>query len=1095
MIPDRARPTRVRREHRAAQLALRASRAGGIALLWCAWASLIACATQPASAQSRSSSAIRGSVTLPDGTPATQALASLEDLRTGVERTALTNASGQFLLLGLQPGGPYRLTIALLGFAPIELADIQLIVGETRLLRFIMSIEAIEVEGIDVESARADLFDPGRVGPVTLVSADELLSVPLISREITDLAVLSPLVTRTESGGLSIAGQNERYNSLLIDGLPAKDPFGLTPGGLPGGQAGAKLIPIDAVAQYEVLVAPYDVRLSGFTGGVLNAVTRSGTNELQSRVFAAQRAPQLGGSLVLQSGPVEGSGVSRTLGGFSLGGPVIRDRAHFFVATEFERQTSPPQGFLLGREPASTTRLGVAEVEDASEAIRSFVGEAPGSYGKLELDRELLNVFARFDAQLGASHRLSVRELLARAENDDAPNRLGFDPYGLSSNGVRRSATSNSLSAELTSILGRAGTNELSVLLQSSSDDSDPPVAWPQIDVSVLSSVDGVAYLRDVRAGARLTAQRNSLRQSQLRITDHLSFVRGRTTITFGASLARYAFEVDYLPAASGAFRFPSVSAVVDRAPTEFQWSTSRGGSATDFSVWEAGLLAQSELDAGKGLTLRFGLRVDVPWVQSDATRNWDVLNFFGWDTGVLPSGNPLLSPRLSFNWQSDDGVGDTQVRGGMGLFNGQVPFVWMADALQNDGARATVNVCTGGNIPEWTGTLPESCTFTAPEQIRNVTVFASDFRFPQDYRISLGVDHRIGESTISAGLLYNRAFNQVVLSELNLGAPGELGPIEGFGGSLRTYHGRGVPSGFAPNRLDSRFGQVLLASNESEDWAAAATVEFQGRLRDVATRLGYTYSVARDRMSLVSTDMVSNFGFTPVQTDPNRQPLAPSNFQRPHKLVASLSGEPIGDRGPRVSLLYVGQSGAPFSFVYGGDINADGYPGLGAAFERTNDLFYVPDPPSELFLTSASRGLLTQAISEIGCLRDRVGAIVGRNTCRAPWQNSLDARVTQSLPLGWGRIELELDAVNLLNLLNSTWGRVETVRAVVPLVDPIERGEAGPGQPPAPLISRWSGAAIRAEDGSLAPASPWTPVPARSQWQLQFGMRLELGR
>ncbi len=266
------------------------------------WAlALVGLATSaPLSAQSRSTSAIRGDVTLPTGAAAEQVFVRLRNESTGLERTGLTNTSGRFLFLGLPPGGPYQVEVSLLGYAAVTLSDLTLAVGETRPLRIALTTEAVQLEGINVELVRDELFDPGRIGPVTLISAREIAQVPLPTRDLTQLALLSPLVTRTESGGFSVAGQNERYNSILIDGQTARDPFGLTPGGLPGGAAGGKLIPLDAVAQYEVLVAPYDVRLSGFTGGVMNAVTKSGTNRFEATAFASHRPSAVGGEFVLE---------------------------------------------------------------------------------------------------------------------------------------------------------------------------------------------------------------------------------------------------------------------------------------------------------------------------------------------------------------------------------------------------------------------------------------------------------------------------------------------------------------------------------------------------------------------------------------------------------------------------------------------------------------------------------------------------------------------------------------------------------------------------------------------------------------------------
>ena len=248
------------------------------------------------------------------------ALVTVRQTDTGAERTGLTNQQGSFLILLLAPGGPYTVTVQNLGYAESSVEQIQLPVGETYTLQMYLTEEAVELAGIDVAVDRATIFTPTQVGPATRLTERVLDAMPILSRDITQLAVLSPLVRTTESGGFSVAGQNDRYNAILVDGLVSKDMFGLTAGGVPGGQAGAKLIPIDAVAQYEILIAPFDVRLSGFTGGVMNAVTRSGTNDWRFRAGAVHRAESLMGDLSLPTGPVAASGVDRSLLAFPWAG-------------------------------------------------------------------------------------------------------------------------------------------------------------------------------------------------------------------------------------------------------------------------------------------------------------------------------------------------------------------------------------------------------------------------------------------------------------------------------------------------------------------------------------------------------------------------------------------------------------------------------------------------------------------------------------------------------------------------------------------------------------------------------------------------------
>ena len=487
---------------------------------------LIATAAPSVYAQSRTTSAIRGFVYGTNEAPLVGATVSVRQIDTGAERTGLTNGQGAFLILLLAPGGPYTVTVQTLGYAESRVEQIMLPVGETFTMEMYLDERAVELAGIDVAVDRATIFTPTQVGPATRLTERMIEATPILSRDVTQLAVLSPLVRTTENGGFSVAGQNDRYNAILVDGLVSKDMFGLTAGGVPGGQAGAKLIPIDAVAQYEVLIAPFDVRLSGFSGGVMNAVTRSGTNDWLVRVGAVHRAEALMGDLSLPTGPVEASGVNRSLLAFSAGGPIVENRGHFFVAGEFERRNQPPAGYNLFRDSPSLVRVSEQSMDRFSTLLRDQYGVEAGQAGIYSLGQELSNVFARTDWNFNGGDRLTIRNVFANASNDEAPNRSAFLPYGLGSNAVFRSSTNNITSLQLFSGFGDHYANELDVTFQVSSDESTPAVDWPQVEVDVASSGDGLRLRRPLRVGGQFFAQQNGLDQKSLRVTNALDIRR-----------------------------------------------------------------------------------------------------------------------------------------------------------------------------------------------------------------------------------------------------------------------------------------------------------------------------------------------------------------------------------------------------------------------------------------------------------------------------------------------------------------------------------------------------------------------------------------
>lgn len=1062
-------------------------------------------------AQSRTSSAIRGTVRGSNGAPLLNATITLLNVETGTSRSVFTNPAGRYLILQVQPGGPYTISGQTLGYREMVVEDIIFQVGETLTVDLLLQDEAVEVQGIEVAIDRTAIFNPSQVGPATRLSERIVESVPILSRNIMELAILSPLVKTTEDGGFSIAGQNDRYNSILIDGVLNKDMFGLTAGGVPGGQAGGKLIPLDAVSQYEVLVAPFDVRLSGFTGGVMNAVTRTGTNEWRARGFGVGRTEALIGDLKLPTTSVEASGVNRTLLGLSLGGPIVRNKAHFFVSGEWERRNQPPSGFNAFRDPVTLTRVSEPTIQTITDYFGGF-GTDVGDAGPVELGTDLGNVFARIDWSINNTHRLTVRNIFASAASDDSPNRAIFDAYDFSSYTSRRESRNNTTSVQLFSDFGGGGANELTLQVQRTTDQTTPNANFPSVEIESLSSVNGQTLARPIRVGTNYFAQENDLKQTVVRLTNALTLVNGDNNFVMGVTGAYYDIENRFLPGSDGDYFFASLLDMQLGAAQRYQRQVLAPGvdPAINFRVTELGAFIQNQIDAGKGLTMRFGLRADIPFVLDRPGENPDILDEYGLNTSNMPAARLLFSPRWGFNWQSR-GERRTQVRGGAGIFVGQVPFVWLSNAFHNDGLRSFTQTCAGRITDDPTPGLavpmfdplnpPTACNNAPFRTFKSVVAFSEDFKYPQDLKFSVVVDHEVSERlTFSTGLLFNKALNQIVLEELNLRGPAaNIGDVAGYGGFDRRYFGRPTDTGLLPNRDIPAYEQVLLARNESEDWGASLTLELKGNLSDrYAMQIGYSLARSFDRMSLVATDMFSNFGLNATEYDPNRAGLETSNFDRPHKFVASFYGAPFpGLENTQISLLYTGQSGAPFSYVYRGDVNGDGYPGLGGSFDRFNDLIYVPNQASEIPTSSpSSTGLISAALNADECLNANRGKIIGRNACRAPWQNRLDMRVSHAMDLGGSEVRFEADLINVLNLINGDWGRVESIRSVVPIIETIGRREAPTPGSVGTLLSRWGGTVLSGQDGDgrLVVPDPWSLRTPDSQWQAQFGVRVTLG-
>lgn len=283
------------------------------------------------------------------------------------------------------------------------------------------------------------------------------------------------------------------------------------------------------------------------------------------------------------------------------------------------------------------------------------------------------------------------------------------------------------------------------------------------------------------------------------------------------------------------------------------------------------------------------------------------------------------------------------------------------------------------------------------------------------------------------------------------------------------------------------------MVTNGGGDRSYSVSAELRGSLTgELAFQAGYAYARSYDRMSLASVDLVANYGLTPTHGDPNDPPLTPSNFDRPHKVVLALFGAGIpGLPDTEISLLYTGESGLPFSYVYSGDLNGDGYPSLGAAFDRNNDLLFVPEDPFEVPSSFGTSTRLQAALETDECLKRFIGHTMLRNHCRAPWQNRLDLRVAHTAHVGGASLRVEADMINVLNLLNSDWGLAESIGPTSSLLKPFERNPLT-GE----LLSEWAGGALpfRNDAGTLVTPQPWSVVSPASQWQAQFGVRVTFG-
>ena len=1045
----------------------------------------------PSGAQGVTTSAVSGTVTTQAGQPLVAAQVSVTDMRTGVVAGTLTDVAGRYLVAHLAPGGPYVVRAELLGYRANQRANVRLTLSQTERIDFELEQTAVELEGISVSVERDAVFGRNRTGAATTIARDEIETLPTISRSFVDFANLSPYITPADAGAVSIAGQNNRFNNIQIDGAVNNDVFGLADSGLPGGQGGAKAISLEAIQEFQILTAPFDVRHAGFTGGLINAVTKSGTNQFSGSLFGFHTNQAFLSELDSRAN----TDFSDTQFGFAVGGPLILDQLHFFVNGEIEIQDSPNPGpaFAPGGSVSAGAREANIHPDSAARVISLLEGMGfdVGTTDAVSLDNPRTNLFGRLDWSLNEKHRMVLRHNYSRARRDLSAFRTAFS-FALTSNLAPFTSTTNSSVFQLFSRLGTRWNNELLVNVEFVRDERAPAVEFPQIQVGVQSEIDGATVTSEIVAGAERFSQANNLNQDVIQLTNNLTGRFGDHTLTFGTHNELFGFSNTFFEGSIGIYSFDSVGALAANQPSLYQVRTvgsNLSSPATEFSVLSLGAYAQDEWAISNRLNLMFGLRLDLPIMLDDPLNNPAVsASAFGQQTSDIPSGNMVWQPRFGFNWNSL-AERETQLRGGIGLFAGRAPYVWMSNAYGNTGLESTFLTCAAGNVPtlsssNYPGSSPRACQdgSTGQGSVSFINLVDPDFRFPVDLKVSGGIDHDLGSGfSVTGEVLYTKAIEQVFFEEANL--VGQQGTDANQGD--RPIFGVPTASGFDPVRVDPGLPYVVRVTNRSDNTALLLSFGMQGRYSDwLRFRGSYTWSKVEDTQGLFSSQATSNYGRNAIGGDPNDPALTASSFERPHKIVVSATGRwDFGNGfGLEVTPQYFGQSGQPFSYVVREDVNGDGY--RSAAVTRDNDLIYVPSSASELVFRNADDATaFNEFIESQDCLSEQRGQIMERNSCRNPWSGLANLRVALSTPggLGGGSIQIVADVINVFAAQADRVSNIDRGFELLRM-----RGRQG-GTASGPLRYDYTGPRRNPETGELTPFTTLSPL---SQRQIQLGLR-----
>jgi hypothetical protein len=1045
-------------------------------------------------AQGVTTAALNGTVVDNKGQPLVGANVVAEHVPSGSIFGAASRSDGRFNIPGLRVGGPYTVTAAYIGYKTQKQENVYLALGQDLKIAFVLPEEAIELGEVVAVAERDAILSASRSGTITNVSTAAIERLPTITRTIQDFTRLSPLVVTptTENsdniGGMAVAGKNNRSNNFQVDGAVLDDAFGLAESGTPGGQANLQPISLDAIQEFQVSIAPYDVRQGNFAGGLINAITRSGNNQFSGSAYFFGRNESFVGDVEVLD-PTSGQKRKQEFpefkdyqGGFRFSGPLIQNKLFFFVNGEVRRRDEP---FDIGiNDPSKPINFPIA-----ADSLQKIVNIARAQYGyddvggfdpfTAETNDE--KIFARLDYNLSNRHRLTLRHNFVDGDLDRGVIRSS-SLFTLESNQYDFVSQTNSTVLQLNSTLGSSMANEARVSYTRIRDKRKPLASpFPQVLIDL-----GPA---DVRLGVERFSQANALDQDVIELTNNLMYFRGNHAFTLGTHNEFISFDNLFIRDFYGNYEFDGIQNFINRRPRAYSVSVSQDPNnpqpRANWSYMQLGFYAGDEWKVTPKLNLNIGLRLDVPIFSDDPAFNSTFAAVFpGFSTSDVPSGKLLWSPRLGFNYDIS-GDRSTQIRGGAGIFAGAPPGVWLSNQYSNTGTEFKRFDVRGASTPNFVADPnAQPATGFTPIATTEINITDKDFKFPQVLRTNLAVDRQMPLGLVGTlEFLYSKDLNEILYKDLNLGLASQPGvPIgttpDGRRASFRTSAGTNA-------RVSPAFTNVIVLDNTNEgyQWNLTAQVQKQlnqGPLPNLFGSLSYAYMDAKDVNSGRSSQAISQWRFNEVESDPNNPPARTADFEIQHRVLASLSykfnyGSGLGTT---ISAFFEGRSGRPFCYVYNGDANFDG--------QFSNDMIYVPASADEVIMTAGTFDLIETFIQSDEALRSHRGQILPRNAAREPWVNRLDLRVAQQIPSISGQnFEITLDILNFLNLLNSDWGEQRFALFQAPTVFNFAGYDAATGKPRMSLRTTDTN-----RDGKITRDDVLTLDNLASRWQIQLGLR-----
>ena len=1010
-------------------------------------------------------SSLGGRVTDANGQPVVGAAVVATHEPSGTVYGVTTNTDGRYSINGMRSGGPYKVEVSCLGYKPLTYTDVTLQLAEAYALNGTLQDDAQMLGEAIVVAAPASKFAAEKTGAATNISSTQITSLPTISRSITDVTRLSPY----GGNGMTFAGADGRTANFTVDGANFNNNFGLNDG-LPGG---GNPISLDAIEEMQVVISPYDVRQTNFIGGGVNAITKSGTNKFIGTAYVYHRNENMRGN---QVAGVEVSGARdrdrNTTYGFTLGGPIIKNKLFFFVNAEYSQTPSVAvrwRAIEEGQNADANKYLSYCTVEDmkrVKQHVYDKYGYDTGAYDNFPSDESNLKLLARVDWNINDNNRLAVRYNYTNNTGWNGPNASSMDG-GTRSAYARTSlysmAFANSMysmnnlvhtvSLDLNSRINENLSNQFLATFSKLDDiRGTNSTEFPFIDIH-----DGTGTTTQYMAlGYELFTWNNAVHNTVANVKDDLTYYVGNHKITMGANYEYQMADNAYMRNGTGYYRYESVDDFLNGATPEVVCLTygydGEKNPAARVQFHKAGLYAQDEWNATESFKLTYGLRLDGLFFDNSDLMTNNKIKAIEYptadggvrtiDTGKWPSASLTVSPRVGFNWHLTEDKSLT-LRGGTGLFSGRLPLVFFTNMPTNSGMvqyQAQINaknaekmgfnmdVFKGGLVTDANGKattqalLDKLIEMGYPSTISpedgavpsSISAVDPKFKMPQVWKTSLAIDYKFPTSfpfSITAEGIYNKTINGVTISDWS------MMPVNGFA----RFNGADARPIYPANFRTGTKAFVLENTNKGYGYSANVTVNM-APVEGLSLMAAYTHTVSKELTGMPGSAAESAFTYVPTSEGPNNIKLHNSQYVTPDRAVASATYSDKSNN--HFSLIYEAwRGGYNYSYMTVNDMNGDGY---------NYDALYIPTDEQVAsnefrFASDDDRDRFMGYVHNSKYLSKHQGEYAEAYSVYSPWVHRLDFSYKHDFKVRIGnsvnKLQLSVDIKNVLNLFNSSWG------------------------------------------------------------------------